>query len=470
MKILLINPPRNFEIIGNNPSIIEEERGYNPPLGILYIAAYLEENSNHQVSVIDAQVEQMNYEDLERRIKSENPDCVGITAMTMTLIDVIKTVQIVKRINDDIKIVLGGPHVHLYPTETIHLGDIDFLVLGEGEESFLKLVESIDGKNELRNIPGLVYKQGKRIINTGTRAPIENLDELPFPARHLVPYKKYSSLLTKGNIVTTIFTSRGCPFKCAFCDRPHLGKRFRARTPNNVVDELEQCTKMGIREFLFYDDTFTVNRKRVIDICREIVDRGLNISWDIRSRIDTIDEEMIKYLKLGGCQGIHYGIESGTSKVLEILKKGISLEQAKYIFDITRKYGIKILAYFMIGNPNETLEDILKTYEVMKELKPDYVHLTILTPFPGTEIYSNAIEKGIIEKDVWQEFAKHPSNDFVPPHWGEVFTREELNDLLIKGYKSFYIRPSYVFKRIMDVRSFKELKKKASAAFKVFKM
>lgn len=470
MKVLLINPPKFHEIIGNNPSIIEEERGCNPPLGLLYIASYLETYSEHTVSVIDAQVEGLNYNTLEDRIKCENPDVVGITAMTMTLIDVFKTISAVKRINKNIKTVLGGPHIHLFPNETIQFRDIDFLVLGEGEEVFKKLLDNIDDKAQLMKTTGIVFRDNDETINTGIRPVIENLDEIPFPARHLVPYKKYSSLLTKGNIVTTIFTSRGCPFKCAFCDRPHLGKRFRARTPNNVVDELEQCTKLGIREFLVYDDTFTVNKKRVIDICREIVDRGLNISWDIRTRIDTIDEEMIKYLKLGGCQGIHYGIESGTSKVLEILKKGISLEQAKYIFDITRKYGIKILAYFMIGNPNETLEDILKTYEVMKELKPDYVHLTILTPFPGTEIYSNAIEKSVIEKDVWQEFAKHPSNDFIPPHWGEVFTREELNDLLIKGYKSFYIRPSYVFKRIMDVRSFKELRKKASAALKVFNL
>ena len=204
-------------------------------------------------------------------------------------------------------------------------------------------------------------------------------------------------MLTKGNVVTTIFTSRGCPFKCAFCDRPHLGKRFRKRSAINVVDELESCVKIGISEFLFYDDTFSIDKERVIEICKEIKKRGLKIGWDIRTRIDTVDAEIIQQLKSAGCQGIHYGIEAGTSKVLRNLKKGINIEQAKVVFKKTKKYGVRVLAYFMIGNPGETAEDIEITFQVMKDLNPDYVHLTILTPFPGTEIYSNALERGVIK-------------------------------------------------------------------------
>lgn len=470
MKILLINPPRFNEIIGNNPSIIEEERGYNPPLGLLYIASYIQEHTDHEISIIDSQVERLDYQSLKTRIVSEQPDIVGITVMTMTLIDVVKTCRIVKEVDKKIRIVLGGPHVNLFPNETIKIESVDYLVLGEGEEVFNDLVEAINLNSEMEKIPGIVFKKNEEVVNTGARSHISNLDNLPFPARHLVPYEKYSSLLFKGKVVTTIITSRGCPFRCSFCDRPHLGKVFRARSAQNVVDELEACVQLGIHEFLFYDDTFTVNKKRVIDICNEIIKRRLNISWDIRSRVDTVDEEIIMHLKKAGCQGIHYGIEAGTEKVLKILNKGITIGHAEQIFNLTRKYKMPILAYFMIGNPRETLDDIHTTFRVMKSLKPDYVHMTILTPFPGTKIYHDGLEEGIIKKDYWMEFAANPKSDFVPPHWDELFNKDELNELLIEGYKSFYLRPTYILKRLVSLRSLEEFKKKAVAGFKVISM
>ena len=243
---------------------------------------------------------------------------------------------------------------------------------------FKDLVESIDSNSELEKISGIVFKKNGEVINTGTRNPIKNLDDLPFPARQLVPYQKYNSLLFNGSVVTTIFTSRGCPFRCSFCDRPHLGKVFRAHSAQYVVDELEACVQLGIRDFLFYDDTFTVDKKRVIDICNGIVKRRLNISWDIRARVDTVNEEIIMHLKKAGCQGIHYGIEAGTEKILKVLNKGITINHASKIFNLTRRYKILILAYFMIGNPEETLDDIYTTFKVMKRLKPDYLHMTIL--------------------------------------------------------------------------------------------
>ncbi|MEJ2313532.1 MAG: radical SAM protein [Nitrospirota bacterium] len=470
MKVLLINPPRENEIIGNNPSIIEEERGFNPPLGLLSIAGYLEKYGGHDIAVIDSQAERLGYDSLAERVRAARPDVVGVTAMTMTLIDVMKTVALVKKAGGGARVVVGGPHVHLFPRETINLGNIDCLVLGEGEEAFKELLDFLGDRQALRRTPGLVFKDGDEIVNTGVRPPIENLDALPFPARHLVPYRKYTSLLTKGKTVTTTFTSRGCPYRCSFCDRPHLGRAFRARSARNVVDELEECARMGIHDFLFYDDTFAVNKKRVIDICNEIVRRRLDVAWDIRTRVDTIDEEAIRHLKKAGCRGIHYGIEAGTEKVLEVLNKRITIEQARDVFRLTRKHGIPILAYFMIGNPGETREDIYATFEVMKALNPDYVHMTILTPFPGTKIYSDGLKAGIIERDVWREFAENPTPGFVPPHWGEIFTREELNQLLVEGYRSFYLRPSYVFKRVWGLRSLDELRKKASAGLKVLTM
>ena len=470
MKVLLINPPRENEIIGNNPSIIEEERGVNPPLGLLYIAAYLNKYSKHNVSIIDAQAENLDYKALSSRVSFLKPDIVGITAMTLTMMDVLKTIDIVKKTDSGIKTVLGGPHVNLFPEETINLDNVDFLVLGEGEETFKELLDSFDDKTLLEKIPGLVFKDNNKLIQTGLRPPINDLDKIPFPARQLVDYKKYNSLLAKGNIATTIFTSRGCPYNCSFCYRPHMGNMFRARSAVNVVDELEDCVNMGINEFLFYDDTFTVNKKRVIDICNEIINRKLDIGWDIRTRVDTVDEEMIKHLKIAGCQRIYYGIESGSERILKIINKGITIDQAEYVFDLTRKYNMQMLAYFMIGNPTEKIDDILKTFKIMKKLDPDYAHITILTPFPGTKVYLDGLNKGIIKEDYWRKFAEKPSYDFIPPHWDEYFTRNELKKLLVRGYKEFYIRPLYILKKVRELSSISELKKNAIAGMRVFLM
>ncbi|HOT91978.1 MAG TPA: radical SAM protein [Anaerolineae bacterium] len=472
MKVLLINPPSEQELIGNNPAIIEEERGHNPPLGLLYVAAYLESHAaqEHEVAIIDAQVEELSYAQLAERIEQYAPDIVGLTAMTFTLLDVIHTIQVVKAHAPHARVVVGGPHAHLYPEETLNLPGVDFVVVGEGEEVFHQLVQHIDHPEDLMKVHGLVFRHEGQIVKTAYAGLIQDLDSLPFPARHLTPYKKYSSLLARRNPITTMFTSRGCPFRCAFCDRPHLGKRFRARSPKNVVDEMAACVNMGIYEFLIYDDTFTVDRKRVLGICEEIQQRKLDIGWDIRARVDTVDEHLLKTLRAAGCERIHYGVEAGTEKILKVLNKGITLTQVQNVFKWTKQAGIETLAYFMIGSPTETREDILQTIRFAERLDPDYVHITILTPFPGTQIYFDGLAQGVFTEDFWQKFAANPTPDFVPRYWEQELSTDELITILNQAYKRFYLRPRYVWKRLTRVRSLRELVRKAHAGVKVLRL
>ena len=335
---------------------------------------------------------------------------------------------------------------------------------------FSDLVDNIHDREALKEIGGLVFRDNGEVVNTGPRALVSDLDTLPFPARHLTSYEKYSSLLARRTPTTTMFTSRGCPFRCAFCDRPHLGKRFRARSPRNVVDEMEACTRLGIYEFLVYDDTFTVDRSRVLDICEEIQDRKLDVGWDIRARVDTVDLEMLKALRAAGCERIHYGVEAGTEKILKVLNKRITIEQVRDSFRWTKQMGIDVLAYFMIGSPTETREDILQTVAVAKSLNPDYVHITILTPFPGTQIYFDGLAQGVFKEDYWHQFAVNPSSDFKPRYWEEELAASELVDLLNYAYRSFYLRPSYVLRRAFNVHSVGEFLRKAHAGLKVLKM
>lgn len=467
MKVLLINPPTTQTIVGNNPTIIDQERGYNPPLGLLYVAAYLEKYSSHTVEVIDAQAQEIDYKELSNIITTKQPDVVGITALTFTILDVLKTAKIVKECSRDILTVLGGPHVFLYPQETIRFQDIDYLLLGEGEISFTQLIDSLNGNGNMEDIHGLVYKKNGQIIQTQSPHLLTDLDILPFPARHLTKYQNYSSLLAKGSPITTMFTSRGCPYRCSFCARPHLGKRFRARCAKNVVDEMQECIEMGIKEILIYDDTFTVNKQRSIDICKEIINRRLDIGWDIRARVNTMDEELLLYLKKANCQRIHYGVEAGTDKILKVLRKEITIQDVTSVFKMTKDIGISTLAYFMIGSPTETKEDILSTIEFAKRLKPDFVHITIFTPFPGTELYTEGLNQGVWKNDFWQEFAYAPSTEFVPKYWDKELSQEELFALLKLAYKRFYVRPKYIFKELLSIKSREEFLKKVKAGFKV---
>lgn len=470
MKVLFINPPAENEILSCNPEIIKEERGFDPPLGLLYLAGYLKKYSNHKLKIIDAQVERFNYSELQEEIKKFFPDVISITAMTFTLLDVLKTIQIAKEVCPKTIIILGGPHPCLYPNETINLKNVDYLVLGEGEQTFFKLLGHLGDKNTLKQIPGLVFKDGNEIINTGQKNYCKNLDELPNPPREMLPYKKYFSLLSTSSPITTMFTSRGCPYQCSFCDRPNMGKIFRSRSAKNVVDEIEECLKLGIKEIFIYDDTFTVDRQRVTAICEEILKRDLKFSWDIRSRVDTADKEVLKLLKKAGCVRIHYGVESGTEKILKILNKNISLKQALETFKTTKKLGIDTLAYFMIGAPTETKADILETIKFAKKLNPDFVQFTLLTPFPGTKIYQQALEEKVFSSDYWQGFAKNPKTGFKTRYWTKELSFEELQKLLTLAYKKFYLRPNYIFKHLINIKSASELLRKAKAGINVIKM
>jgi len=473
MKILLVNPPRWNELVGKNPSIIEKHRGFNPPLGLLYLAASLKKNTAFEVEVLDTQPLELTYPQLERVLSEKDFDVVGISAMSFTLLDAFKTVQASKKVRPEARSILGGTHIHLFPEETIGLDGVDFAFMGEAELSLADFLNHLKPEPRgLETVPGLVFKtdQGK-IVKNGIQ-PVKDLDTIPFPQRTLLNIHRYSSLLSRRSLCTTIISSRGCPFKCAFCDRPlsPVTSHFRYRSAKNVVDEIYECVDLGIKDFLFYDDTFTVNRKRVLAICDELLQRRLEIRWDIRTRVDLVDEEMLKMLKKAGCVTIHYGVEAGNDRILRVIKKGFTVGQVREAFKLTRRLGIETLAYFMIGLPSEQARDIQDTFDLARELRPDYAHFTIFSPYPGTELYHLGLENGIIKTDIWREFARRPREGFRIPVWEENFTRDELYQMIVRFYKMFYLQPAYLFSRLRKLRSASELVRKAKAGLSVAAM
>lgn len=470
MRLLLLYPPTAHMIRTNVPRAVEETTGCYPPLGLLYVAAAVEREGRHEVVVTDTVAEGLREEQIRRQIRDVRPDVVGIQALTFTLMDVRAVARLCKEEYPQLPVVLGGPHPHLFPELTLTWPEVDHVLLGEGENNIVPFLDTLSARGDLTRVPGWVGRAADGGIARGPPNPlVENLDVLPIPARHLVNPTRYRSVLGRGQRLTTIISSRGCPARCLFCARPHLGKRFRARSASSVVSEMELCQeRFGVDEFFFYDDTFTIDRERVLEICREVRRRHLSAFWDIRARVSDVDREMLDALRSAGCVRIHFGIESGNEQVLRTIRKGISLDEARQVLRWSREAGLETLAYFMIGFPGEGPTEVQDTIAYALSLDCDYVHVSVTTPFPGTELYRLGLERGVYPHDVWAEYARNPTPDFVPPVWEERFAREELIRYAQELYRRFYFRPRYVWNRLRRIHSCRELCAKAAAGIRLF--
>ncbi|MBN2460513.1 MAG: radical SAM protein [Candidatus Cloacimonetes bacterium] len=467
MKILLINPPlENLLTVGE--TAFTGKRGFFPSLGLLYVASYCARHTEHQVNVIDASLENYGYPELSNALQQQEYDVIGISTLTFSLFDSIKTTKLVKEIHPGVIIVWGGIHVTLYPEESINLKEVDFAVQGEGEITFVELLANLNNRKKLREVPGLLFKEDGNIINTGIRPPLDNLDILPFPARQLTPYHRFYSVYRK-TLATTILSSRGCPFKCLFCIRSRYHSKLRQRSPHNVIEEIKSVVAQGIEEFHFYDDTFTLNRKHVLQFCRLIRKENLHVTWSIMTRVDMIDSEMLQEMKQAGCFRIRYGVESGNDSILEILRKGTTVAQIRNAFNITKKAGIETVAYFIIGSPGEKLNHLRDTLALARELNADFTNFSIMTVYPGTELYQRALANKIIDRDLWREYAIKPDRDFQLPLWEENFTRKELLKIQAKAYRIVYLRPQYIIRKFGRITSWKSIRELAHQGLRLVK-
>ena len=459
MKILFLVPPETISLESSVPKALEGGKGYYPKLGLLYVAAYYERETGNQPVFIDCPPENVSQEELSRRVKEVQPDMVAMSIMTFNLLDALHTARILKRDHPNLKVCLGGPHVNLYPKETLHQPEIDYVVFGEGEKIFFHLIQALESGDSLKSIKGLGWKEkGEEHINSA-ETELLNLNELPFPARHLVDISSYKHIIGEGRQFFTIQATRGCPAACSFCDIRKT--KFRVRSPKSVVDEIEELVEMGVDDLFFVDDTITIDKKNVLEICDLIVKRNIKIHFKISARVDTINKEVIAALKKAGCYRIHYGIESASPKHLKYLQKGQTPEKVERACKMTRDAGLGFFAYMMIGIPHETKEEMFETVDFAKKLKPDYAQFSICTPYPKVELYYQMIQEGIVPEDYWQEFAENPSPDFKIKFWNKDFSEEELRDLQDECHARFYRSPTYLMKQITKLRSWSDFTAKA---------
>ena len=469
MKILFIYPPRENYIFGVTPHVyIEADSGSYPPIGMMYIAACLEKEPGCAVEILDAYTDGLTHDGMLKLVADKKPDVVGIYFSTYYLSDSIKTADNIKKALPTAYIIAGGPHTSLYPKETAALDSVDCVLLGEAEESFVKLVRLLKDKklSEIANMPETVTK-----LSAPDKCPlpgkIEDIDTLPYPARDLLDFRLYRSILAKSNPITTVITSRGCPFKCYFCSNLESGKKVRYRSPNNVVDELELLIrKYGIRDFLFFDELFTSHKPRTIEICNEILRRKLNIRWHCRSRVDVLDEEMVVKMKEAGCRLIQFGIENGNQRMQELINKKLDLEKVRKTIAMVYSHGVLTYADFMFGLPTETDAEMAHTLEYAVSLKLDYIAFGMFHPIPGSVFYEQGLKENRFE-DFWLKYVRDQSYVIKDHSWTGK-DRERYHLIVADAYKKFYLRPIYVLRRLTRTDSIGQLIWQAKAGIRVF--
>jgi len=432
VKVLLILPPFNrLYGIGN---------GYFP-IGLGSIAAYLNQNG-FDVKIYNAEMSKKGgiaspkyaqfvegyqkyikilhddtheiWQEIKTVIKNENPHIVGLSVMTAKYgsADIIS--KIVKRYNPDSFVVWGGPHPTIQPDEVLQNQNVDFVVRKEGELTFLELCQKIKQNSyDFAKIKGMSYKQKGKIQHNQDREYIKNLDILPFPNKELdLNHNLYSS-----DQMSVMVTSRGCPFNCGYCGAKNIWTRHvRYRSTENIMREIKQITNhYQSKDIFFWDDSFTSNRKRINELCKQIIADKIPINFEITTRVDLVDSDLLKLMKKAGLARINFGIETGSVKMLKLIDKGISQKQIIKAANLCNKIGITWNAFIMIGFPDETEDDIKMTLNFVNQIKPHTICLCIFTPYPGTQLYDRAKELSLIPDQVnWADFShRSPKNHFV---------------------------------------------------------
>ncbi len=388
MKIALIQP-RGRTIYSVCPE---------PPLGLAYLASSLLKYKNDlEIEIIDGFL--LEYDQYFKKISDIKADVIGVTSTMSQLNEALKIPRLVKENNT--RFIIGGPGVTNLPSYKLYESGYSVICYGEGERTIVELIQAFENKLSLKDVKGISYLKDNKEIKTPPREQIENLDDVPFPARELLDMEKYINTWKEqmGVALSQIVSSRGCQFSCKFCDRAVFGRKFRFTSPARIIEEMRLLyDKYDVEMIYFEEDLFTLNRKRVLDFCDAMEKELPGRKWGAYSRVETVDFEMLSRMKQAGCTYLVFGVESGSQKILDFLGKGITVEEIKDAFNWVNEIGIDAGMFLIVGIPGETQEDIDMTKRLIAELKPKMINLYFLTPIPGTEIFD--LTKHLIRDDV----------------------------------------------------------------------
>jgi radical SAM superfamily enzyme YgiQ (UPF0313 family) len=471
MKVLLVNPPYLPEERYGNLAAFGPT---NEPLGLAYIASSLE-SAGVEVKIADAPALRMSVEEIGNWVVRDRFNLVGVTMLTPMYHRSLEVLRQARRAFPGIRTVVGGPHPTVLPGQTLEeIPELDFAVIGEGEAATVELVEALEGKRALDSVTGLAYRKDGDVAVNPPRPPLMDLDRLPPPARHLLPMEAYrmTRSRTRAKHCYTVSVARGCPFRCAYCFRT-FGRNFRPHSAGRIVEEVSLLVdQYGAQEVNLEADTITLNRAYLLNLCKALRESGVTrkVRWTCESRVDTVDEEILRAMKEAGCWQISYGVESGSQRLLDLIEKGITLEQVERTFALTKKLEISIRAFFMLGLPTETREESWQTIRLARKLNAEWSQFTITVPFPGTKLYELARAEGALRSARWADFKTYggwTEGELVYVPKGR--SAAELKGLQKKALKSFYLRPAVFWRFLKSIRSYEQFREAVRGFFTLVK-
>jgi len=408
----------------------------SPPVGLAYLGAFLRAHG-HRVAIIDAEVDRLSNAQITERVQTA--DLVGITTTAPTYSSALALANLIKQSNNGTKVVLGGPQATFLDRECLEKSAADAVVRGEGEATMLDVAASIKS-DSLYDVEGITLRDADAIVRNSERKLIANLDDIPFPARDLLPMAKYSPPRSTG-----VISSRGCPFRCIFCASSNMyHKTFRSRSAYNVFEEVAQLVGQGYENVTMLDDNFILNKERAFKFADLVEEHHLKFDWSCTGRVDSIDEDLLGRLREVGCNGLFFGVESASDDTLKLIKKGFSTDQVISAFDVLRDYDYATTASFMIGLPGDDRQKVADTINLAKQVMPDFAMFSITTPYPGTELYENIDNYDLeITLDDWSKFTLTK-----PVVRTRALSTADLHRWFLKAYFGFYVRASYLRRAI----------------------
>ncbi len=458
--IVLVNPPLS---LGERYGAWAKGGTRTPPLGLAQLAAVTREQG-YPSAIIDCAALEMDDAQTLQALRVMKPRYIGLTAVTVAIHNAGRLAKTLKESGADWVVIIGGPHLTALPDETMQMfPDFDIGVIGEGETTLIELLEALENGRPLGDVQGLIFRENGGVVRTDSRPFIENLDALPLPAWDLLPdlvrYYDTPTFTLGKSPASSLVTSRGCCGHCTFCDRSVFGNACRFHSAERVFESMRYLReRFGINDLIIHDDAFVLNRRRVEDVCNRLLESGLGITWGCNSRVNLVSRDLLELMKKAGCWQIGYGLETGSQRILDLIDKGVRVEQAREAIHLTHEAGMRTRGFFMLGHPGENVESIRETIAFATHNPVDDFQMTFFTPLPGSEIYRHAHEFGVFDDD-WRKM-----NMWTPIFVPHGLTADDLVYWQRRAFKAFYLRPRTVWNYLKIVRSPSHLRKLAKGA------